>query len=66
MEIENQDILEFVNTVKSLSEYDFTQYSDKSLKRRLSKILLDHNITPEILLEKIRTQQAEESDDQVY
>ncbi len=55
MEIENQDILAFVNTVKSLSEYDFTQYSDKSLKRRLSKILLDHDLSPATMLEKIRT-----------
>jgi chemotaxis protein methyltransferase CheR len=55
VEIENQDILAFVNTVKSLSEYDFTQYSDKSLKRRLSKILLDHDLSPVTLLEKIRT-----------
>ena len=55
MEIEDQDILAFVNTVKSLSEYDFTQYSDKSLKRRLSKILLDYNMTPDALHDKIKT-----------
>ena len=55
MEIEDQDILAFVNTVKSLSEYDFTQYSDKSLKRRLSKILLDYNMTPDALYDKIKT-----------
>jgi len=57
MEIENQDILAFVNAVKSLSEYDFTEYSDKSLKRRLSKVLLDHQMTPESLLDKIHADQ---------
>ncbi len=38
-----------------MSDYDFTQYSNKSLKRRLSKILLDHQMTPYTLLEKIRS-----------
>ena len=55
MEIENQDILAFVNAVKSLSEYDFTEYSDKSLKRRLSKVLLDHQMTTESLLDTIHS-----------
>lgn len=54
VEIGDQEILAFVTTVRSLSEYDFTQYSDKSLKRRLSKILLDRELVPETMLEKIR------------
>lgn len=41
MEIEDQDIYHFTQAVKSLSDYDLTEYSDKSLKRRLAKILLD-------------------------
>ena len=49
MDIENKDIQAFIDTVKSLSGYDFSDYSDKSLKRRLSKILLDHELTPESL-----------------
>ena len=58
MEIENQDIQAFIVTVKSLSEYDFTDYSDKSLKRRLSKILLDCQMTPDSLLDKIKEDKA--------
>jgi len=58
MEIEDQDIKTFVDTVKSLSDYDFTQYSDKSLKRRLSKILLDHNLDPASLVEKIKEEET--------
>jgi len=50
MELENQEILTFVNTVKSLSDYDFTEYSDKSLKRRLMKILHDYQLTTDSLL----------------
>ncbi len=58
MEIENQDIKAFIETVKLLSDYDFTDYSDKSLKRRLSKILLDHDLTPDSLLIKIKEDKA--------
>jgi chemotaxis protein methyltransferase CheR len=53
MELENQEILTFVNTVRSHSDYDFTEYSDKSLKRRLMKILHDHHLTTDSLLKKI-------------
>jgi chemotaxis protein methyltransferase CheR len=54
MEIENQEIQEFVNTVKDISEYDFSEYSDKSLKRRLSKILLDQGLDSGALIKGIR------------
>ncbi len=53
MELENQEILTFVNTVRSHSDYDFTEYSDKSLKRRLMKILHDYHLTTDSLLKKI-------------
>ena len=52
MDIENQDIQTFINTVRSLSDYDFSEYSDKSLKRRLSKILLDYQLNPGFLAGK--------------
>ncbi len=58
MEIENHEIRAFIETVKTLSDYDFTDYSDKSLKRRLSKILLDHDLTPETVLHKIKEDRA--------
>jgi len=41
MEIEDQDIYQFTQAVKSFSDYDLTEYSDKSLKRRLAKVLLE-------------------------
>lgn len=53
MELENQEILTFVNTVRSLSPYDFTEYSDKSLKRRLMKIMHDYQLTTDSLINKI-------------
>jgi chemotaxis protein methyltransferase CheR len=53
MEIGSEDIQTFVDTVKSLSTYDFSQYSDKSLKRRLSKILIDRELDPEQIIQRI-------------
>lgn len=44
MTISNQDLLLFSNTIKSSSNYDFSEYSDKSLKRRLAKILMDQKL----------------------
>lgn len=56
-EVGDKDLRMFIDTVKSLSDYDFSDYSDKSLKRRLSKILLDSNLTISSLLEKISNNQ---------
>lgn len=44
MTISNQDLVLFNNIIKSSSSYDFSEYSDKSLKRRLAKILLDQKL----------------------
>lgn len=43
-EIEDNELNIFVEKVKSLSSYNFSEYSDKSLKRRLAKILFDNNL----------------------
>ena len=44
MDIGEDDILLFQNTIRDYSLYDFSEYSIKSLKRRLTKILLDHKL----------------------
>jgi len=50
MEIDDQDIYRFTQAVKSISDYDLSEYSDKSLKRRLAKVLLDtHTDLPGLL-----------------
>jgi chemotaxis protein methyltransferase CheR len=58
MEIDNQEIQTFVETVRLHSSYDFTDYSDKSLKRRLMKILHDQQLPIEDLLKKISQEPA--------
>lgn len=46
-------IEKFHNTLKEHSSYDLSGYSEKSLMRRLSKIISEQNITKEQLLRKI-------------
>ncbi len=52
--IHDEQIQIFVKALKDVSEYDFSEYSPKSLKRRVNKILEDYDITFEQLIIKIR------------
>ena len=52
--ISNEDVQLFINSVKSESEYDFSDYSDKSLKRRIEKILSDNKIDLQELIRLIK------------
>lgn len=45
MTITDQDLLYFLSTLKNATKYDFTEYSDKSMKRRLQKVLSDYNLS---------------------
>ncbi len=55
MTITNQDLLLFINILKSSSSYDFSEYSDKSLKRRLAKVLIDHKLDLNGLLIQLKS-----------
>ncbi len=54
MTITDQDYQSFLTAIKSSSKYDFSQYSEKSLKRRLGKILSDNKMNINILVNKIK------------
>jgi len=54
MEIAEKDLALFFSTVKQVSSYDFTEYSEKSLKRRLERILTENNIDFKTLIFKIK------------
>jgi len=54
MVVTKEDIDLFTLAVKSVSEYDFTDYSEKSFSRRLSKILTDNKLDLNMLLVKIK------------
>ncbi len=50
MTITDQDFQLFLYALKNSSNYDFSQYSEKSLKRRLAKVLADNKLTPPLLI----------------
>ena len=55
MILSDQEVQFFVNTIKNSSGYDFSEYSEKSLKRRLQKILIDNNSDLLGIINKIKT-----------
>ncbi len=52
--VTDQELLYFVTALKNHSEYDLTDYSEKSLKRRLQKVLVDHRIDLLGLITKVK------------
>jgi len=52
-EIKDEDIKVFLEAIKARSNYDFTNYSLKSLKRRIAKILTESKFTISQLEEEI-------------
>jgi chemotaxis protein methyltransferase CheR len=57
MTVTDQDFQLFIYALKTSSKYDFSEYSEKSLKRRLTKILIDNRLTINLLLNKIKNDQ---------
>ena len=55
MEVGDHDIELFTTAISSSSGYDFSEYSDKSLKRRLAKVLLEHHVDLDTLIYKIKS-----------
>lgn len=56
MSITDSELLQVIHTIQSISTYDFSEYSEKSLKRRFLKILLDYRITTSELLHQLKSQ----------
>jgi chemotaxis protein methyltransferase CheR len=54
MVITDQDLQYFVSALKNSSNYDLSEYSDKSLKRRLQKVLTDFNLDMAGLISSIK------------
>ena len=44
MEVVEKDIHNFQEVIRNHSDYDFTEYSLTSLRRRLTKILLEYDM----------------------
>ena len=56
MSITDSELSQIIQTIRSVSAYDFSDYSEKSLKRRFSKILLDFRTTTDGLLYLLKNQ----------
>jgi len=56
MSITDSELLQFIQTIQSVSTYDLSEYSDKSLKRRITKILMDYRVSITELLRQLKTQ----------
>lgn len=56
MSITDSELMQVVQTIRSVSVYDFSEYSEKSLKRRFTRILMDFRISSDELLFRLRTQ----------
>ena len=54
----DQDTQLFVTTLRSFSSYDFSDYSEKSLKRRLAKVLTDNRMDMHTLIGTMRKDQV--------
>ncbi len=57
MTITDQDFQLFIYALKNYSKYDFSQYSEKSLKRRLAKVLSDNRIALTPLINRMKDDQ---------
>jgi chemotaxis protein methyltransferase CheR len=53
--VTEQDYQLFILAMKNSSKYDFSQYSEKSLKRRILKVLTDHSMSITGLVSRIKT-----------
>ena len=54
MVLSDQEVEYFITTVKNHSEYDFSGYSEKSLKRRILKVLNDYRVDLPTMITKLR------------
>jgi chemotaxis protein methyltransferase CheR len=55
VEISNEEILQFINAIKSVSKYDFSDYTDKSFRRRVEKVVTDNRLDVKELLKKLES-----------
>ena len=57
MTVSSLDLQYFVTAIRNHSSYDFSEYSDKSLKRRLAKVLVDNKLDLQGLILQMKNNQ---------
>lgn len=58
MVITDDDVTLFINTIKTSSNYDFSDYSEKSFQRRLEKLVADYKTDVFGLVKRLRKDSA--------
>ena len=51
--VSNEEVKKFIHAVKSISDYDFEDYSERSFKRRLEKLIVDNRMNVSVLIAKL-------------
>ncbi len=57
MTITSLDLEQFITAIRNYSNYDLSEYSDKSLKRRLAKVLVDYKLELSGLITQMKNNQ---------
>ncbi|MBK8806684.1 MAG: protein-glutamate O-methyltransferase CheR [Bacteroidales bacterium] len=52
--ITDEELSFFIGSIRTFSDYDFTEYSEKSFKRRIEKVLMDYKLDLNSLILKMR------------
>lgn len=52
--LSNDDVTKFINSIKLVSRYNFEDYSERSFKRRIEKILVDNKLNLNALIAKVQ------------
>jgi chemotaxis protein methyltransferase CheR len=58
MEIRDEEIKEFIEVLTSISSYNFSDYSEKSFKRRMEKLVNDNNCSLNEITQKIKNNKS--------
>ena len=53
IEVHDEEITTFIESLKTNSTYDFSQYTDKSFRRRVEKVVNDNRLNATDLIKKM-------------
>jgi chemotaxis protein methyltransferase CheR len=58
MTLNSSEIKSIIDVISEVSTYDFSNYSEKSFKRRVEKVLEDHRLNINDIIEKLRNNKS--------
>ena len=51
--VSTEEVNRFIDAIKNVSTYDFTDYSERSFKRRIDKVLNDNRMNIDAVISKL-------------